>query len=106
MLLIIPLVLAPQSLANNTTEVNTFTGGVQSLTIQSDGSNTSNDLQLELTRNVTYQDASFAVKFENPSQSPGSVSINNSFGDKIWEFNSPGVWKLILQNSFQSGYTL
>ena len=105
LLLIIPLVLAPQSLANNTTEVNTFTGGVQSLTIQSDGSNTSNDLQLELTRNVTYQDASFVVKFENPSQSPGSVSINNSFGDKIWEFNSPGYGSLGSQNSFQSGYT-
>ena len=105
LILIAPLFIVPQTIADNTTEVNTFMGGAQTLTIVSDGSNVSNDLQLELTRNVTYQDASFMIKFENPAQSPGSVYVNNSFGNEVWAFDSPGYGNLGAQNSFEMGNT-
>ena len=61
-LFLMPIFFVPQSFASGTTQVNTFAGGASSITVVSDGNNTSTDLQIDLERNVTFQDASFVVE--------------------------------------------
>ena len=61
-LFLTPVLFVPQSFASGTTQVSTFAGGANSITVTSDGNNTSTALQLDLERNVTFQDASFVVE--------------------------------------------
>ena len=62
-LFLVPILFVPQSFASGTNEINSFAGGASFLTVISDGNNTSTSLQLDLERNVTFQDASFAVSY-------------------------------------------
>tara|TARA_Y100000994_G_scaffold51536_1_gene40953 strand:+ start:492 stop:4802 length:4311 start_codon:yes stop_codon:yes gene_type:complete len=87
------------------TQVSTFANNASSLTIQSDGNNTSLALEIDLERNVTYQDASFLVDSTYASPTPGSVFINNSQGNTVWTYSGQGYGDLSHQNSFQTGNT-
>ena len=87
------------------TQVSSFANNASSLTIQSDGNNTSLDLEIDLERNVTYQDASFLVDSTYASPTPGSVFINNSQGNTVWSYSGQGYGDLSHQNSFQTGNT-
>jgi hypothetical protein len=87
------------------TEVSTFANNASSLSITSDGNNTSLALEIDLERNVTYQDASFLVDSSHASATPGSVYINNSQGNTIWSYSGLGYGDLSHQNSFQTGNT-
>ena len=104
-LFVAPLLFVPQSFASGTTQVNTFTGGASSITVTSDGNNTSTMLQLDLERNVTFQDASFVVEGQSAADTPGSVWINSSNGDVIWTYSGLGYGDLSHQNAFQTGAT-
>lgn len=86
------------------TQVSTFANNTSSLSISSDGNNTSLSLEIDLERNVTYQDASFMVDSSHASPTPGSVYINNSQGNTIWSYSGLGYGDLSHQNSFQTGY--
>ena len=57
MLFLTPIIFVPQTFASGTTHVNAFAGGTSSITVLSDGNNSSMSLQLDLERNVTFQDA-------------------------------------------------
>ena len=85
--------------------MSSFANNASSLTIQSDGNNTSLDLEIDLERNVTYQDASFLVDSTYASPTPGSVFINNSQGNTVWTYSGQGYGDLSHQNSFQTGNT-
>ena len=87
------------------TQVSSFANNASSLTIQSDGNNTSLGLEIDLERNVTYQDASFLVDSTYASPTPGSVFINNSQGNTVWTYSGQGYGDLSHQNSFQTGNT-
>ena len=87
------------------TQVSTFANNTSSLTIFSDGNNTSLSLEIDLERNVTYQDASFIVDSSHASATPGSVFINNNQGNTIWSYSALGYGDLSHQNSFQTGQT-
>ena len=87
------------------TQVSTFTNNTSSISISSDGNNTSLALEIDLERNVTYQDASFVVDSSHASATPGSVYINNSQGNTIWSYSGLGYGDLSHQNSFQTGDT-
>lgn len=87
------------------TQVSTFANNTSSLSISSDGNNTSLSLEIDLERNVTYQDASFIVDSSHASATPGSVYINNSQGNTIWSYSGLGYGDLSHQNSFQRGDT-
>lgn len=87
------------------TQVSTFANNASSLSISSDGNNTSLTLEIDLARNVTYQDASFLVDSSHASATPGSVYINNSQGNTIWSYSGLGYGDLSHQNSFQTGNT-
>ena len=102
-LFVAPLLFVPQSFASGTTQVNSFTGGAASITVTSDGNNTSTILQLDLERNVTFQDASFVVEGQSAADTPGNVWINSSTGDTIWAYSGIGYGDLAHQNSFQTG---
>ncbi|MGB0173434.1 MAG: FG-GAP-like repeat-containing protein [Candidatus Poseidoniaceae archaeon] len=104
-LFLTPILFVPQSFASGTTHVSTFAGGAHSITVTSDGNNTSADLQLDLERNVTFQDASFVIESLSTSVSPGNVWINSSSGDTIWAFSDMGYGNLSHQNTFLSGWT-
>ena len=104
-LFLTPVLFVPQSFASGTTEVNTFAGGANSITVTSDGNNTSSLLQIDIERNVTFQDASFVVEGQSAADTPGSVWINSSTGDTIWTFSGVGYGDLAHQNSFQTGAT-
>ena len=99
------VLFVPQSFASGTTHVSTFSGGAYSITVTSDGNNTSTDLQLDLERNVTYQDASFVIESQSTLASPGNVWINSSSGDTIWTFSDMGYGNLSQQNTFFTGST-
>ena len=86
-LFVTPLLFVPQSFASGTTQVNSFTGGAASITVTSDGNNTSTMLQLDLERNVTFQDASFVVEGQSAAETPGNVWMNSSTGDTIWTYS-------------------
>jgi hypothetical protein len=49
-LFLTPILFVPQAYASGTTEVNSFAGGASSLTVISDGNNSSMSLQLDLER--------------------------------------------------------
>ena len=100
-----PVLFVPQSFASGTTHVSTFAGGAYSITVTSDGNNTSTDLRLDLERNVTYQDASFVIESQSTSETPGNVWINSSSGDTIWTFSDVGYGNLSHQNTFLTGLT-
>ena len=102
-LFLTPVLFVPQSFASGTTQVSTFAGGANSITVTSDGNNTSTVLQLDLERNVTFQDASFVVEGQSAANTPGSVWINSSTGDPIWAFSSVGYGDLSHQNTFHQG---
>ncbi len=102
-LFLTPIFFVPQSFASGTTQVNTFAGGANSITVTSDGNNTSSLLQIDIERNVTFQDASFVVEGQSAADTPGSVWINSSTGDTIWTFSGVGYGDLAHQNSFQTG---
>ena len=102
-LFLTPVLFVPQSFASGTTQVSTFAGGANSLTVTSDGNNTSTLLKLDLERNVTFQDASFVVEGQSAAATPGSVWINSSTGDTIWTYSGIGYGDLAHQNTFQSG---
>ncbi|MAY05487.1 MAG: hypothetical protein CMB25_07850 [Euryarchaeota archaeon] len=104
-LFLTPIFFVPESFASGTTQVNTFTGGASSLTITSDGNNTSSDLQFDLERNVTFQDASFVVEGQSVADTPGSIWINSSTGNTIWTYSGVGYGDLSHQNTFQTGAT-
>ena len=104
-LFLTPVLFVPQSFASGTTQVSTFAGGANSVTVLSDGSNTSGMLQLDLERNVTFQDASFVVEGQSAADTPGSVWINSSTGDIIWTYSGAGYGDLAHQNTFQTGST-
>lgn len=104
-LFLTPVLFVPQSFASGTTEVNTFAGGASSLTVLSDGNNTTTSLQLDLERNVTFQEASFVVESQSASPSPGSVWINSSTGTTLWTYSGVGYGDLSHQNAFQTGST-
>ncbi|MGA0380829.1 MAG: hypothetical protein ACO3NJ_08590, partial [Candidatus Poseidoniaceae archaeon] len=104
-LFLTPVLFVPQSFASGTTQVNTFSGGANSITVSSDGNNTSSDLQLDIERNVTFQDASFVVEGQSAADSPGSVWINSTTGNTIWTYSGVGYGDLSQQNTFQTGYT-
>ena len=104
-LFVTPLLFVPQSFASGTTQVNSFTGGAASITVTSDGNNTSTMLQLDLERNVTFQDASFVVEGQSAVDTPGSVWINSTNGDVIWTYSGLGYGDLSHQNAFQTGAT-
>ena len=87
------------------TQVSTFANNTSSLSISSDGNNTSLALEIDLERNVTYQDASFIVDSSHASPTPGSVYINNTQGNTIWSYSGLGYGDLSHQNSFQTGDT-
>lgn len=105
LLFITPIFFVPQSFASGTTQVNTFAGGASSITVTSDGNNTSTDLQLDLERNVTFQDASFVVEGQSVADTPGNIWINSSTGDTIWTYSGIGYGDLAHQNTFQTGAT-
>ena len=102
-LFVTPLLFVPQSFASGTTQVNSFTGGAASITVTSDGNNTSTMLQLDLERNITFQDASFVVEGQSVADTPGNVWINSSTGDTIWSYSGIGYGDLAHQNTFQTG---
>lgn len=102
-LFVTPLLFVPQSFASGTTQVNSFTGGAVSITVTSDGNNTSTMLQLDLERNVTFQDASFVVEGQSAAETPGNVWMNSSTGDTIWTYSGIGYGDLAHQNTFQTG---
>ncbi|MGB0393839.1 MAG: hypothetical protein ACPGE8_01435 [Candidatus Poseidoniaceae archaeon] len=104
-LFLTPVLFVPQSFASGTTQVSTFAGGANSITVTSDGNNTSTALQLDLERNVTFQDASFAVEGNSAADTPGKVWINSSTGDIIWSYSVAGYGDLAQQNTFQTGLT-
>ena len=104
-LFLTPIFFVPQSFASGTTQVNTFAGGASSITVVSDGNNTSTDLQIDLERNVTFQDASFVVEGQSAADTAGSVWINSSSGDTIWTYSGVGYGDLSHQNTFQTGAT-
>ena len=104
-LFLTPVLFVPQSFASGTTQINTFAGGANSITVNSDGNNTSSDLQLDLERNVTFQDASFVVEGQSAAETPGSVWINSTSGNTIWTYSGVGYGDLSQQNTFQTGYT-
>ena len=104
-LFLVPILFVPQSFASGTNEINSFAGGASFLTVISDGNNTSTSLQLDLERNVTFQDASFVVQSQSVSETPGSVWINSSSGDTIWTFSDVGYGDLSQQNTFLTGST-
>jgi len=104
-LFLTPVLFLPQSFASGTTQVSTFAGGTNSITVPSDGNNTSTALQLDLERNVTFQDASFVVEGQSAADTPGSVWINSSTGDIIWTYSAAGYGDLAQQNTFQTGLT-
>tara|TARA_Y100000589_G_scaffold102625_1_gene96844 strand:- start:5508 stop:9815 length:4308 start_codon:yes stop_codon:yes gene_type:complete len=104
-LFLTPMFFIPQSFASGTTHVSTFAGGAYSITVTTDGNNTSTDLQLDLERNVTFQDASFVIESQSTSEGPGNVWINSSSGDTIWTFSDVGYGNLSHQNTFTSGLT-
>ena len=104
-LFLTPVLFVPQSFASGTTQVSTFAGGANSITVTSDGNNTSTALQLDLERNVTFQDASFVIEGQSAANTPGSVWINSSTGDVIWTYSGAGYGDLAHQNTFQSGST-
>ena len=87
------------------TQVTTFANNTSSLSISSDGNNTSLSLEIDLERNVTYQDASFIVDSSHASATPGAVYINNTQGNTIWSYSGLGYGDLSHQNSFQTGST-
>ncbi len=87
------------------TQVTTFANNTSSLSISSDGNNTSLSLEIDLERNVTYQDASFIVDSSHASATPGAVYINNTQGNTIWSYSGLGYGDLSHQNSFQTGDT-
>jgi len=62
-------------------------------------------LEIDLERNVTYQDASFIVDSSHASATPGAVYINNTQGNTIWSYSGLGYGDLSHQNSFQTGDT-
>ena len=93
-LFLTPVLFVPQSFASGTTQVNTFAGGANSITVTSDGNNTSTTLQLDLERNVTFQDASFVIEGQSAANTPGSVWINSSTGDVIWTYSGAGYGDL------------
>ena len=103
MLFITPLLFVPQSFASGTTNVNTFTGSASSITVFSDGNNTSGALQLDLERNVTFQDASFVIEGQSAAPTPGSVWINSTSNDTLWTYSGVGYGDLAHQNTFQTG---
>ena len=102
-LFLTPVLFVPQSFASGTTQVSTFAGGANSVTVTSDGNNTSTLLELDLERNVTFQDASFVIEGQSAANTPGSVWINSSTGDTIWSYSGVGYGDLAHQNTFQSG---
>jgi len=104
-LFLTPVLFVPQSFASGTTQINTFAGGANSITVSSDGNNTSSDLQLDIERNVTFQDASFVVEGQSAADTPGSVWINSTTGNTIWTYSGVGYGDLSQQNTFQTGYT-
>jgi hypothetical protein len=104
-LFLTPIFFVPQSFASGTTQVNTFAGGANSITVTSDGNNTSSSLQIDIERNVTFQDASFVVEGQSAADTPGSVWINSSTGDTVWTFSGVGYGDLAHQNTFQTGAT-
>lgn len=104
-LFLTPIFFVPQSFASGTTQVNTFAGGANSITVTSDGNNTSSLLQIDIERNVTFQDASFVVEGQSAADTPGSVWINSSTGDTVWTFSGVGYGDLAHQNTFQTGAT-
>ena len=104
-LFLTPVLFVPQSFASGTTQINTFAGGANSITVSSDGNNTSNDLQLDIERNVTFQDASFVVEGQSAADTPGSVWINSTSSNTIWTYSGVGYGDLSQQNTFQTGDT-
>ncbi len=104
-LFLTPVLFVPQSFASGTTQVSSFAGGANSITVTSDGNNTSTSLQLDLERNVTFQDASFVIEGQSAADTPGSVWINSSTGDVIWTYSGAGYGDLAHQNTFQTGST-
>ena len=104
-LFLTPVLFVPQSFASGTTQINTFVGGANSITVSSDGNNTSNDLQLDIERNVTFQDASFVVEGQSAADTPGSVWINSTSSNTIWTYSGVGYGDLSQQNTFQTGDT-
>ena len=103
MLFLTPIIFVPQTFASGTTHVNAFAGGTSSITVLSDGNNSSMSLQLDLERNVTFQDASFVVEGQSAADTPGSVWINSTTGDTIWTYSGIGYGDLANQNTFQTG---
>ena len=89
-LFLTPVLFVPQSFASGTTQINAFAGGANSITVSSDGNNTSNDLQLDIERNVTFQDASFVVEGQSAADTPGSVWINSTSSNTIWTYSGVG----------------
>lgn len=98
-------VLFISSSTGSATQVTTFANNTSSLSISSDGNNTSLSLEIDLERNVTYQDASFIVDSSHASATPGAVYINNTQGNTIWSYSGLGYGDLSHQNSFQTGDT-
>ena len=97
------LLISPST--GSATQVSSFANNASSLSISSDGNNTSLDLEIDLERNVTYQDASFLIDSSHAAATPGSVHINNSQGNVIWSYSGVGYGDLSHQNSFQTGQT-
>ena len=60
-------------------------------------------LQLDLERNVTFQEASFVVEGQSVADTPGSVWINSTSGNTIWTYSGVGYGDLSHQNTFQTG---
>ena len=102
-LFLTPILFVPQAYASGTTEVNSFAGGASSLTVISDGNNSSMSLQLDLERNVTFQEASFVVEGQSVADTPGSVWINSTSGNTLWAYSGIGYGDLSHQNTFQTG---
>ena len=102
-LFLTPILFVPQAYASGTTEVNSFVGGASSLTVISDGNNSSMSLQLDLERNVTFQEASFVVEGQSVADTPGSVWINSTSGNTLWAYSGIGYGDLSHQNTFQTG---
>ena len=100
-----PVLFVPPSFASGMNEINSFAGGASVLTIISDGNNTSTSLQLDLERNVTFQDASFVIESQSALEKPGNVWINSTSGDTIWKFSDVGYGDLSHQNTFFHGLT-
>jgi len=100
-----PVLFVPPSFASGMNEINSFAGGASVLTIISDGNNTSTSLQLDLERNVTFQDSSFVIESQSALEKPGNVWINSTSGDTIWKFSDVGYGDLSHQNTFFHGLT-